>query len=265
MLRLAESAGSSAQEFIDEYRGSELDPTGSSASRSCPATRLEAVRHTSTRRGRGGARADGATSATDAGLPISEFRRIVPRAARRARGPPGQEGDGRGEPAARDLDRQEVHQPRPAVPRPDPGGQHRPDEGGRQVRVPPRLQVLDLCHLVDPPGDHPLHRRPGAHHPHPGAHDRDDQQAGPHLAPDAARDRPRADAGGAGREARHAAGEGPQGPEDRQGADQPRDADRRRGGQPSRRLHRGQERRSCRSMPPSRPTCARPPRACWPP
>ena len=30
--------------------------------------------------------------------------------------------------------------------------------------------------------------------------------------------------------------------EDRQGADQPRDADRRRGGQPPRRLHRGQER-----------------------
>ena len=26
------------------------------------------------------------------------------------------------------------HEPRPAVPRPDPGRQHRPDEGGRQVR-----------------------------------------------------------------------------------------------------------------------------------
>ena len=29
----------------------------------------------------------------------------------------------------------------------------------------------------NPPGDHPLDRRPGPHHPHPGAHDRDDQQA----------------------------------------------------------------------------------------
>ena len=37
--------------------------------------------------------------------------------------------------------------------------------------------------------------------------------------PDAARDRPRADAGGAVREARHAAGEGAQGAQDRQGAD----------------------------------------------
>src|SRR3546814_4545120 len=59
-----------------------------------------------------------------------------------------------------------VHQPRPAVPRPDPGGQHRPDEGGRQVRAPPRLQVLDVCHVVDPPGDHPLDRRPGRSEEH---------------------------------------------------------------------------------------------------
>ena len=123
----------------------------------------------------------------------------------RARGAAGQEGNGRGQPAPRHLDRQEIHQPRPAVPRPDPGRQHRPDEGGRQVRIPPRLQVLDLRHLVDPPGDHPLDRRPGAHDPHSRAHDRDDQQDRAHLAPDAARDRPRADARGAQRKARHAA------------------------------------------------------------
>ena len=127
------------------------------------------------------------------------------RAEGRARGAPGQEGDGGGEPPPRHLDRQEIHQPRPAVPRPDPGRQHRPDEGGRQVRVPPRLQVLDLRDVVDPPGDHPLDRRPGAHHPHPGAHDRDDQQDRAHQPPDAERDRPRADARGARREARHAA------------------------------------------------------------
>jgi hypothetical protein len=67
----------------------------------------------------------------------------------------------------------EVHQPRPVLPRPDPGGQHGPDEGGREVRVPPRLQVFHLRHVVDPAGDHPLDRRPGPHHPHPGPHDRD--------------------------------------------------------------------------------------------
>ena len=41
------------------------------------------------------------------------------------------------------------------------------------------------------------------------------------------------------RKARHAAGESAQGAQDRQGADQPRDADRRRGRQSSRRFHRG--------------------------
>ena len=46
----------------------------------------------------------------------------------------------------------------------------------------------DLCDLVDPPGDHPLDRRPGAHDPHPGPHDRDDQQAGPHQPPVPPRD-----------------------------------------------------------------------------
>jgi RNA polymerase primary sigma factor len=57
----------------------------------------------------------------------------------RARGAPGEKGDGGGEPPPRYLDRQEIHQPRPAIPRSDPGRQHRPDEGGRQVRLPARL------------------------------------------------------------------------------------------------------------------------------
>ena len=48
---------------------------------------------------------------------------------------------GRGEPPPRRLHREEVHEPRPAVPRPHPGGEHRPDEGRRQVRVQARLQV----------------------------------------------------------------------------------------------------------------------------
>ena len=100
----------------------------------------------------------------------------------RGAGREGEEGAGRGQPPPRGLDRQEVHEPRPAVPGPHPGGQHRPHEGRGQVRVQARLQVLDLRHVVDPPGHHPRDRRPGAHHPHPRAHDRDDQQAHPHVA-----------------------------------------------------------------------------------
>jgi len=47
-----------------------------------------------------------------------------------------------------------IHQSRPAISRPHPGRQHRTDEGGRQVRIPPRLQILDLRDVVDPAGDH---------------------------------------------------------------------------------------------------------------
>ena len=62
-------------------------------------------------------------------------RRIPPQrpdgAEGRARIRRRQEGNDRGQPAPRDLHRQEIHQPRPAVPGPDPGRQYRPDEGGR--------------------------------------------------------------------------------------------------------------------------------------
>ncbi len=54
-------------------------------------------------------------------------------------GPAGEARDDRGEPAPGDFDRQEVYEPRAAVPRLDPGGEHRPDEGRGQVRIPPRL------------------------------------------------------------------------------------------------------------------------------
>ncbi len=57
-------------------------------------------------------------------------------------------------------------------------------------------------------------------------------------------------------------GKGPQGAQDRQGADQPRDPDRRRGRQPPRRLHRGQERRHPgRRRDPGEPQGNRYPRA----
>ena len=72
----------------------------------------------------------------------------------------------------------------------DPGRQYRLVAGGHQVRPDARLQVQHLCHLVDPPVDQPLDRRPGAHHPHPGAYLRVDQppaaraaQADPAVGP----------------------------------------------------------------------------------
>ena len=112
-------------------------------------------------------------------MPCADFLKAYRRSCSEfsTQGAPGQDRNGRGQPAPRHFHRQEIHQPRPLVPRPDPGRQHGPDEGGGKIRISPRLQIFHLRHLVDPPGHHPLHRRPGAHHPHPGAHDRDHQQA----------------------------------------------------------------------------------------
>ena len=205
LLRLGDSHGVAREDFLRNYQGSELDPRWLNRVSKLSAKgwknfvhhekdRIKELRH---------------EIQSLAALDRARDRRIpqdrARRAEGRARGAPGQEGNGRGQPSPRDLDRQEIHQPRPAVPRSDPGRQYRPDEGGRQIRISPRLQVLDLCDLVDPAGDHALDRRPGPHHPHSRAHDRDHQQDRAHLAPDAQRDRPRADAGRARRKARHAA------------------------------------------------------------
>ena len=105
--------------------------------------------------------------------------------------PAGEEPPARGQPAPGGLAGQALHRSRHALPGPDPGGQPRPDPGGREVRLHQGLQVLHVRDLVDPAGDHPGHGRPGPDHPHPGAHGRGDQQAGPGPAPDAAGPGPR--------------------------------------------------------------------------
>jgi len=97
--------------------------------------------------------------------------------------------------------------------------QHRPDEGRRQVRIPSRLQILDVRDVVDSSGNHAFDRRSGSYDPYPGAHDRDDQQVEPHLAPDAAGDGSRTAAGRTGRAHGDARGQGPQGPQDCEGTD----------------------------------------------
>ena len=263
LMRLADSYGVPRQNFIDEYYGNELDQGW--LERMATNGNRKWVQFTKHEKAQiGSIRDEIKTLAEETGLEITEFRRIV-KAVQKGEREARQAKKEMVEANLRlvDLHCQEVHQPRPAVPGPDPGGQHRPDEGGRQVRVPPRLQVLHLRHLVDPAGDHAEHCRSGAHHPHPRAHDRDHQQDRAHVPPDAARDRPRADAGGAQRKAGHAAGEGAQGAQDRQGADLPR---RRRSA--TRRIHTSATlsriaTRCCRSMRRSSPTCARPRRGCW--
>ena len=142
LMRLAESHGVGREDFLKNYLGSELDPLwlnrvsklSAKGWKSLVAKDKDTDQVVPPRYPRAG------------GRDRSRDRRVPQDRAHgaegRARGAPGQEGDGGGEPAPRRLDRQEIHQPRPAVPRPHPGRQHRPDEGGRQVRLPPRLQVL---------------------------------------------------------------------------------------------------------------------------
>ena len=98
-------------------------------------------------------------------------------------------GDERGEapadrvqPAARHVDHAQLHEGRRAAPRPDPGGEPRPDPRRREVRLPDGLQALDLRDLVDPPGGHACARRPGPHDPPAGARRRAGA-ARPALAP----------------------------------------------------------------------------------
>src|SRR6266704_1816278 len=67
-------------------------------------------------------------------------------------GPPD---DGRVQSPPGGLDRAALLRHRAAAGRPGPGGQSRAPARGREVRLAQGLQVLHLCDLVDPPGDHP--------------------------------------------------------------------------------------------------------------
>ena len=133
LMRLSESHGVSREDFLKNYQGSSSTRAGSTGS---PALGqgLEELRRPRQGQDQGPAPRDPVAGHRDRARDRRVPQDRADGAEGRARGAPGQEGDGGGEPAAGDLDRQEIHQPRPAVPRPDPGRQHRADEGGRQVR-----------------------------------------------------------------------------------------------------------------------------------
>ena len=116
MVKLADQARINRREFIDEYRGYELDPNwmdrmGEKQGRGWQAFIERSTAKVEELRG------EMAKIGQYIGVDISEFRRIVqPGPEGREGGAAGQEGDGRGEPAPGHLDRQEVHEPRPAIP-----------------------------------------------------------------------------------------------------------------------------------------------------
>src|SRR5215207_6283368 len=142
------------------------------------------------------------------------------------------------EPPPRRLDRQELPQSGPSVPRPDPGGDARPDPRCREVRLAARLQVLDVRDVVDPPGRRPRARRQGADDPDARSHRRaapENEQGRAHPL-DAARTRAVAGGDRRGGQSSHRAGA--RGARRGTCVDESRPAGRRGGGRRVRRLPR---------------------------
>ncbi len=131
LMRYAESHGVARDEFLRHYQGYELDPNWMERVGTLGGKGWREPRRAGSEAGHGAALADSRPRLREG----PGDRRVPPHREHgsegRARSPAGQEGNDRGEPAPRDLHRQEIHEPRPAVPGPDPGGQHRPDEGRR--------------------------------------------------------------------------------------------------------------------------------------
>ncbi len=175
---MTEEPATSALDEVDEERGG--------ARRRLRALRRGRRRHRrpARRRARGRHRGRGSPLPAEhrSRGAAHQGRRGAPRQARRGERHGRQERADRGEPAARGVGRQALPGPRAHAARPDPGGQHGADQGGREVRLAPRLQVLHLRHLVDPPVDDPRARRPVAHDPHPRPHGRADEQGGARRA-----------------------------------------------------------------------------------
>ena len=162
LMRLAETHRVGREDFLKNYQNSELDPKWLlRVSKLTTRGWKEFIADDKT--GIKEIRTEIQSLATETGLEIQEFRRLVQMV---------QKGEREARQAKKemveanlrlvDLDRQEIHQSRSAVPRSHPGRQHWADEGGRQVRIPPRLQVLHLRHLVDSSGDHAQHCGSGA-------------------------------------------------------------------------------------------------------
>src|SRR5579884_334078 len=64
-----------------------------------------------------------------------------------------QKTNDRGEPAPGGIYRQALFEPRYELSRPDSGRQYRTDESGREIRVATRVQIFDLCDVVDSASD----------------------------------------------------------------------------------------------------------------
>ena len=117
-------------------------------------------------------------------------------------------------------------------------GHARADPGRREVRLAPRLQVLDLRDLVDPAGGRARARRQGADDPDAGPHRRAAAEDEPRRAHALDGARARADARGDRRRGEPDGAAGARGAGGGAGLDEPRRAGRRHGRRRARRLRR---------------------------
>jgi RNA polymerase primary sigma factor len=152
-MRLAESHGVAREDFLRSYRGSELDPRW--LNRASSQQGLEAPR----RQGQGQIKHI-ATISNFSGRPRSRSEFLIVHMVKgRARSAP-EEGDGGGEFAPRDLDREGT---------PTAACSSRSDQEGNiglmkavDCSSTTAARVCDLCDLVGPASGQPLDRRPGA-------------------------------------------------------------------------------------------------------
>ena len=105
-----------------------------------------------------------------AGLPRKVFVQSLQPGAREAGSTDRSEARAAGsEPAARRLDCQTLCWSRAVAPRPDPGREHRPHEGGRPVPVSARVQILDVRDVVGASGHYAIARGLRPHDPAAGS------------------------------------------------------------------------------------------------
>src|SRR5262245_1567888 len=129
LMRLADSFGVPRQHFIDEYFGNELDQTWLDRMATSGNKKwVQFIKHE--RKQIDQIRADIHALASETGVEITEYRRIV-KAVQKGEREACQAK--KSQPSPGDFHRQEVQQSWPAVPGFGPGGEHGPDEGGRQV------------------------------------------------------------------------------------------------------------------------------------
>jgi len=185
MVKLADQARINRREFIDEYRGRELDPNWLEQMAAKSGRGWQALVEKSTDKIEE-LRNDMAQVGQYVGVDITEFRRIVSRSKRRKEA----------RQAKKEMVEANLRLVISIAKKYTNRGLQFLDliqEGNiglmkavDKFEYRRGYKIQHLCDMVDPAGDHAVYRGSGPHDPDSGAYDRDDQQTGPHRPPDAA-------------------------------------------------------------------------------